>query len=67
MRIFIFHSFFVFLENEGREWMVIVTCEERNIIKKKKKIDILRIENLMPYVCVYVCMYIYIYIKQILE
>ena len=37
---FIFYSFFTYLENEGRGWMMIVVCEERELIKKIKKIDI---------------------------
>jgi len=31
----------MYLEYEGRELMIIVACEERKIIKKIKKIDIL--------------------------
>ena len=45
MILFILHlvvySFFIYLENERREWMVVVVCEKRETIKKKRKIDIL--------------------------
>ena len=45
--LFILHlvvySFFTYLRDEGREWMVVVVCEEREkkLIKKKRKIKIL--------------------------
>ena len=43
MILFILHlivySFFIYLENERRDWMVVVVCEKRETIKKK--IDIL--------------------------
>ena len=34
----IFYYFLAFPEGKGREWMVIVACEERETIKKIKKI-----------------------------
>ena len=38
----IFYSFFIYSEDEGREGMIVVVCEERETIKKRKrKIDIL--------------------------
>ena len=30
--------FFPFLEDKGREWMIVVVCEDREIIFKDKKI-----------------------------
>ena len=39
---FLFYYFYAFLEGEGREWMLIFGCEERETIKKKSiNIDIL--------------------------
>lgn len=32
----LFYYFYVFLEGEGRKWMVIVGCEEREMIKKNQ-------------------------------
>ena len=39
--LFIYFNFFMYLNNRGREWMVVIMCEERETIKKIKKIDIL--------------------------
>ena len=40
MTLFILHlvvySFFMYLENEGKEWMVVVVCEEREKKIKRK-------------------------------
>ena len=33
--------FLMYHDNRGREWMVVIMCEKRKIIKKIKKIDIL--------------------------
>ena len=30
----------MYLDNKGREWMIVVRCEERKLIKKKKYIYI---------------------------
>ena len=38
--ILVFYSSFVFSKNEGREWIVVVVCEETEIIKKSRKINI---------------------------
>ena len=42
--IFSFYSFFTYAKDEGRKWMVVVICEERETKKKKKsrKINILK-------------------------
>ena len=32
------YSFFIYLEDEGCEWMMVVVCEVREIILKIKKI-----------------------------
>ena len=37
----VYFFFFMYLNNRGREWMVVIMCEERETIKKMKKIDIL--------------------------
>ena len=34
------YSFFTWFEDEGREWMIVIVCKERDNFKKKK-IDIL--------------------------
>ena len=33
---FLFYYFYAFLEGEGREWMLIFGCEERETIKKNQ-------------------------------
>ena len=35
--LFIFYSFFVFTNNEGKDWMMVVVCGERETILKSKK------------------------------
>ena len=41
MTLFILHlvvySFFTYLKDEGKEWVVVVVCKERQTIKKIKK------------------------------
>ena len=42
MALFILHLvfylyFFMYPEDKGRKWMIIIVCEEREIIKKNKK------------------------------
>lgn len=45
--ISVFYSFFVFPDDERREWMVVKMCKERKTISKKK-IDILMKWSLQP-------------------
>ena len=35
--LFIYFNFFMYLNNRGREWMVVIMCEERETIKKKSR------------------------------